>query len=311
MPKYRILSIDGGGIRGIIPVLLLERLGLETGTPNWLDSVDLVAGTSTGGLIALALAAGKSLAEIRDVYVTKGAEIFDRSLWRLITHLGSLIGAKYDLANLENVVRPFFGEHARLVDLKKRVLIASFDLDSGGRSPSHRTWKPKLFHNFPLDPGNDGKEFVYKTALYTSAAPTYFPPSDGYVDGGVYAANPSMCALAQTQDPRIRECPAIEDVVLLSLGTGISLQHIAARNPDWGDAQWIEPLLAIMLDAVSGIADFQCDKILGRRYQRLAPVFPTGTSIAMDEATGIALMTKFAGSVDLAEAADWLRTNWL
>src|SRR5262249_45256840 len=120
MAKYRILSIDGGGIRGIIPVVLLERLGLAAGEPAWLDSVDLIAGTSTGGLIALALAAGKSLAEIRDMYKARGAEIFDRSLWRVITRLGSLLGAKYDVANLKRVVEPFLGRSTRLGDLRKR-----------------------------------------------------------------------------------------------------------------------------------------------------------------------------------------------
>jgi uncharacterized protein len=310
MAKYRILSIDGGGIRGIIPVVLLERLGLAAGDPAWIDRADLIAGTSTGGLIALALAAGKSLAQIRDVYTVRGAEIFDRSLWRTIASVGSLIGAKYDIANLKRVVEPFFGRSTRLADLRRRVLIASFDLDSGGRSAQGRTWKPKLFHNFP-GPDSDGDQLAWKVGLQTSAAPTYFSPYDGFVDGGVYAANPSMCALAQTQDPRIPAGPGIHEIVLLSLGTGISLQHIAARSPDWGDAQWIEPLLGIMLDAVSGIADYQCRQILRERYFRLAPRFPAGTAVAMDAVDQGPFMIGFADSVDLSDAAAWLRTRWL
>ena len=310
MAKYRILSIDGGGIRGIIPVILLERLGAAAGAPAWIDSADLIAGTSTGGLIALALAAGKSLAQIRDVYTQRGAEIFDRSLWRIVSSLGSLIGAKYDIANLQRVVEPFFGRSTRLSDLRRRVLIASFDLDSGGRSRQGRTWKPKLFHNFP-GPDSDGEELAWKVGLQTSAAPTYFAPYDGFVDGGVYAANPSMCALAQTQDPRIPTMPKIDEIVLLSLGTGLSLQHIAAKSPDWGDAQWIEPLLGIMLDAVSGIADYQCRQILRERYFRLAPLFPAGTAVAMDAVAQGPFMIEFAQSVNLADAAGWLRTHWL
>ncbi len=310
MAKYRILSFDGGGVRGLIPVILLERLSREAGLEGWLERADFLAGTSTGGLIALALAAGKSLAEIRGMYVEKAAEIFDRSAWRAIASLGSLIGAKYDVANLERVVRPFLGAETRLSDLRRRVLVAAFRLDSGPDDPRGRTWKPKLFHNFP-GPDSDAHELAYRVGLYTSAAPTYFSPEGGYVDGGVYAANPSMCALAQTQDPRIRESVPLADVVLLSMGTGTSLQFIAESEPDWGDVQWIEPLLAIMLDGVSGIADYECRHLLGGRYLRVAPVFPAGAAVARDAADMVGYMTGFAESVDLTETAAWIRAAWL
>lgn len=310
MAKYRILSLDGGGIRGIIPVVLLERLSRESGLEGWLERVDLIAGTSTGGLIALALAAGRSLAEIRDMYAAEGAVIFDRSAWRAITSLGSLIGAKYDMVNLERVIRPFLGAETRLADLGRRVLIASFDLDSGPEDRRGRTWKPKLFHNYS-GRDSDGGELAYRVGLYTCAAPTYFPPRDGYVDGGVYASNPAMCALAQTQDPRIPDAIRLEDVVLLSMGTGVSLQFIEENEPDWGDVQWIEPLLRIMLDGVSGIADYECGRILRERYLRVAPVFPAGTAVQMDAADMVGFMSDFAQSVNLAEPVAWLRTAWL
>lgn len=310
LAKYRILSIDGGGIRGIIPVILLERLAREPGLEGFLDGVDLIAGTSTGGLIALALAAGRSLPEIRSLYTTEGSAIFDRSAWRAITSLGSLIGAKYDSGNLARDVERFLGATTRLGDLGRRVLVAAFDLDSGPDDPRGRTWKPKLFHNFP-GPDSDAHELAWKVGLYTSAAPTYFAPVEGYVDGGVYAANPSMCALAQTQDPRIPEGIRLEDVVLLSMGTGTSLQFIEEKAPDWGDVQWIERLLAIMLEGVSGIADYECRRILGGRYRRVAPVFPQGTAVAMDDAGMVPYMSELAGAFDLGEVARWLRTAWL
>ena len=196
------------------------------------------------------------------MYVTKRADIFHRSVFRAIANMGSILGAKYDIANLERVIKPFLGETTTLGNLK-RVLIASFDLDSGPNYPGGRRWKPKLFHNFPGE-DSDAKELAWKVGLYTSAAPTYFQPADGYVDGGVYASNPSMCAMAQTQDTRIEGGgPRKEEIVLFSLGTGISLKYIEKMQPDWGDAQWIEPLLAIMLDGVSGIADFNAGNCFG------------------------------------------------
>ena len=90
-------------------------------------------------------------------------------------------------------------------------------------------------------PGTDRQELAYKVGLYTAAAPTYFPSVDGYFDGGVYANNPSMCALAQTQDDKyLTPPPDISDVVLLSLGTGTSLFHIKKEILDWMKDFWMK-----------------------------------------------------------------------
>ncbi len=67
MAKYRILTLDGGGIRRIVTAIIIERLNSEEGLTGWLDSVDLIAGTSTGGLLALALAHGLDIGEIRSL----------------------------------------------------------------------------------------------------------------------------------------------------------------------------------------------------------------------------------------------------
>jgi patatin-like phospholipase/acyl hydrolase len=308
MAKFRILSMDGGGIRGIITVVFLQRLSREPGLEGWLDRVNLLAGTSTGGLIALGLAAGKSLESIRAIYETDASKIFETSVWHEITHLGNIFGAKYDIENLEEVLKTFLGEGTTLGSLAKLVLITSFDLDGTLRGVG-RTWKPKLFHNFGGG-DSDVAELAWKVGLYTSAAPTYFQPVDGFVDGGIYASNPSMCALAQSQDSRFEERAPIEDVVLLSLGTGTSRDFIRPQQPDWGAAQWIKPLISIMLDGVAGIADYECDKILNERYQRLSPPFPGDTSIEMDAIDQIPYMVHFAEQQDVSEIADWIRKWW-
>jgi hypothetical protein len=150
-----------------------------------------------------------------------------------------------------------------------------------------------------------------KVGLYTSAAPTYFPSVDGYIDGGVYANNPSMCALTQSQDRRIRGRPALSDVALLSLGTGTSLVYIPDKRLDWGYAQWVQPLIFLMLDGLTGIADYQCHKILDKRYHRLAPVFPPGVSMPLDAVKRIPDMIQFAESLDLSDTVKWLRKHWM
>ena len=101
MAKYRILSVDGGGIRGIITAIILQLLNAEAGLSGWLDATDLFAGTSTGGLLALGLACGLPPEFIRNVYETKCAEIFDDSWLDNLVDLGKIAGADYSIKNLE------------------------------------------------------------------------------------------------------------------------------------------------------------------------------------------------------------------
>ena len=310
MAKYRILSIDGGGIRGIVTAVLMQRLKATPGLEGFLDQVDLVAGTSTGGLLALGIARGLGLGEIRDLYENDGPEIFDDSWLDDLLDLGKLRGADYKIGPMRRVFKKVLGEETTLGQLRKRVLITAFDMDNEDEEELKRTWKPKLFHNFPGD-DNDRQELAYKVAMYTAAAPTYFPSVDGYIDGGVYANNPAMCALAQTQDKRYRPTPSLDEVELLSLGTGTSLLHIRGKTLDWGYVQWIKPLISLMLDGISGIADYQCRQMLRNRYHRLAPVFPPDVSIPMDAVKKIPYMIQFAEELDLRKTVSWVRRHWL
>jgi patatin-like phospholipase/acyl hydrolase len=311
MSKYHILSLDGGGIRGVITVILMQRLLVETGLETWLDEVDLLAGTSTGGLLSLGIAKGLDLKVIRNLYESKGKIIFDDNWLDDLVDLATVVGAEYDNKNLKRELLKIF-ENDKLGDLERSVLITAFDLDNEHPDSNKRSWKPKLFHNIPTIPGesNDADDLVYKVALYTAAAPTYFPVVDGYIDGGVYANNPSMCALAQTQDRRNQNTPPLSDVVLLSLGTGKSLNFIKRKQLDWGYAQWVKPLITLVMDGVGGIADYQCRQMLRSRYHRLAPVFPPGVSISMDDVERVPDMIEFAKQVDLSDTIAWMKVNW-
>jgi len=304
----RILAVDGGGVRGVIPAIVLQRLSAEPGLEGWLDRVDFLAGTSTGGLIALSLAAGVDVADLRRLYEERAAHVFADSFFDDVKDLGKLLGADYRVANLEREVHKVLGDRT-LAQLHKRVLVPAFDLDN--EAPVERTWKPKLFHNFPGE-DSDGDLLAYRVGTATAAAPTYFATFDGYIDGGVYATNPSMCALAQTQDPRIpaTERADLQELRLLSLGTGQSLQHIEGKTHDWGYVQWVRPLIDLMLDGVKGIAHYQCAQLLGSRYHRLAPTFPPERHIGMDAVSDIPYLTDFASHLDLSTTVQWLRANW-
>jgi hypothetical protein len=304
----RILAVDGGGVRGVIPAIVLERLSAEPGLGGWLDRVDFLAGTSTGGLIALSLAAGVDVADLRGLYETRAAQVFADSFLDDVKDLGKLLGADYRVANLEREVHKVLGDRT-LAQLEKRVLIPAFDLDN--EASVERSWKPKLFHNFPGE-DSDGDVLAYRVGTATAAAPTYFATFDGYIDGGVYATNPSMCALAQTQDARIpaTERGDLQELRLLSLGTGQSLHYIEGKTLDWGYLQWVRPLIDLMLDGVKGIAHYQCAQLLGGRYHRLAPIFPPERQIGMDAVSDIPYLADFASQLDLSTTVQWLRADW-
>jgi hypothetical protein len=304
---YRILSLDGGGIRGLLSIVILERL--SRAVPGWLQRANLMAGASTGGIIVLGLARGLALADIRRLYEEKGRMVFDDSWLDDLVDLGRLRGAQYGIRGLSRELRAMLGD-ARLSDLEKHVLVPAFDLDNEHPDPGRRSWAPKFFHNLP-GPDSDGERLAYKVALYTSAAPTYFPSVDGYIDGGVFANNPSMAALAQTRDRRaFRRRPSHERVALLSIGTGTSLVRVEGGANDWGYLQWTGPLVNIMLDGMVGVADYQCRQILGERYLRVAPVFPPDKVVPLDAVDRIPEIIEFAESVDLSEASRWLQAVW-
>ena len=306
---YRILCIDGGGIRGVIPAILLQGLNAEPALAGWLNKVDLLAGTSTGGLIALALAKPLDLQVIRDMYERRGREIFDDSWADDVMDLGKIVGADYDEKGLERELRDLFGSDS-LGDLSRRVMVTAFDLDNESADPEERTWKPKIFHNFPnID--SDAKELAWKVGLYTSAAQTYFPSVGGYVDGGVFANNPAMCPLVQSQDRRVRRHPSLANVIMLSLGTGTPLTYITGKSLDWGYAQWAKPLINLMMDGVSGIADFQCRQLLRKSYHWLAPVFEAGRSYPPDDVDKVGEMVTLAEDAGLDSTIEWLKTHWL
>jgi patatin-like phospholipase/acyl hydrolase len=307
MSNYKILSLDGGGIRGMVTVVLLQKISQQLGSEDWLKKFNLIAGTSTGGLLTLALAHGLDLQTMRDVYVNKGEDIFDDSWLDDLKDLGKIMGADYDIRNLEKELKRIFGE-TKLKDMQRRMLVTAFDLDNEATVKSKRTWKPKIFHNFPGN-DNDGEELAYKVGLYTAAAPTYFESVDGYIDGGVFANNPSMCALAQALDQRTGEATTIENISLLSIGTGTNLEYIKGQSLDWGYAQWAKPLVSLMLDGINGIADYQCRQILSGRYYRLAPVFPEGSKYEMDAVDKIDEMIAFAETVDVNGVVEWVGKN--
>jgi patatin-like phospholipase/acyl hydrolase len=258
----RVLAIDGGGIRGLIPAIVLTELERRAGRRIF-ELFDLIAGTSTGGILACALCAPEPLpaSEVVKLYEEEGPEIFDRSLFQRIRSAEGLLDEKYDDAALDRALERFLG-HKRLAESRPDLIVPVYDTALPGPYffKTSKARENAAEHDFPLS----------VVARATSAAPTYFEPvEDGarsMVDGGVFAANPAMCALAE-----VLATVAPGEVVLLSLGTG---QRTHKREfgeiKDWGAAKWARPILDVVFDGVSDTVDFQLQQVLGaERYWRL------------------------------------------
>jgi len=267
-PTFRILSIDGGGIRGLIPALVLAELEKQAGRPI-AELFDLIVGTSTGGIIALGLAMPgpdgrprNSAQDLAELYLQQRTRIFHRNLWDEIRNPGGLLDERYASAGIEEVLKEHFLETG-LRDAVTEVMVTAYDLEK--RDPFFfRSRRAKL------DPRYDYPMWLAGRA--TSAAPTYFEPvlvhwpgmdRDVLVDGGVFANNPAMCAYAEAQAAmREGRLPAAE-ILLVSLGTGHFARPIDFEDAkDWGLAGWARPILDVMFDGVADTVDYQLRQIL-------------------------------------------------
>jgi hypothetical protein len=264
--SIKVLAIDGGGIRGIIPAIILgaiqKRLGNDLHT-----FFDLIAGTSTGGIIALGIGTGcnngkpYSPDELVNLYVANGPAIFKQDL---LTPEKALFFPKYAPDGLEKALAGFF-HNAELEAALTPLLISSYDLQS--QLPfffkSHRIAADATY-NWPLA----------AIARATSAAPTYFPPhhltrgSEDYalVDGGVYVNNPSMAAYAEAR----ALYSGYEEFVVVSVGTGDRQDRITySAAKDWGMIGWAQQIAPVLMDSVSEAVDYEMRQIPGCNYYRL------------------------------------------
>jgi predicted acylesterase/phospholipase RssA len=297
----RIVSLDGGGIKGVMTARILERLEAEL--PGWIASTDLFAGTSTGGILALAIASGMSPTECVELYRENGKTIFSgRGLLSF-----EYFSANYDPKGLRSVLEARFG-NKKLKDLAKQVLVPAFDL---------RRWCPKFF-----DRDHDGDASVVDVALATSSAPTYFPAHGWptgpdmtcYADGGLFANNPSDSAIAFARSRKIDA----GDLRLVSFGTGDAAPPPpeemlnGSSDLDWGYRKWIVKsphyLFSALFDGGVVASHFRSREQLGSRYCRVQPVLTE--HIELDSAEKIGDLLVAGERHDLAEASVWLEAVW-
>lgn len=300
----KILSIDGGGIRGIIPgqILVAIEKKLKHKTNNKeariADYFDFFAGTSTGGILTcLNLCpsdnqpskAKFSAEDAVKLYMEYGDEIFELSTWHRIRTGGGITDEKYSEKNLEHLLETYF-KNIRLSQLVKPCIIPAYDID---RRSAHFFAQ----HDFATD--GDGADFYIKDVCRaTSAAPTYFEAAEikslsgvtyPLIDGGVFANNPALCAYSEVRNSNSN--PVAKDMFIVSLGTGSkhkSYKYDKAKN--WGTLGWIKPIIDIMMSGASETTDYHLKKIFSAggnedQYIRIQPSWMGNADLDMDNAS--------------------------
>jgi len=260
----KILSIDGGGVRGVIPALVLAEIEKRTGKPIS-ELFDLIAGTSTGGLLALGLVKpnGNSTSmytalELVKLYENERKVIFANSFKHRLFSLGGLVDERYPSAGAESVFEKYFGE-TKLSEALTDVIITSYEIETRS-SWFFKSSKAKMKDQQNRD------AYMKDIARATSAAPSYFEPKQikmhdtfSFIDGGVFANNPAMCAYVEAKCTYLNE----ENFLVVSLGTGEQQDPILYKDAkDWGLAEWAGPLLNVVFDGVSDTVDYQLKNLL-------------------------------------------------
>lgn len=280
-----ILSIDGGGIRGIIPAAILAEIEKRTGK-HICELFDYIAGTSTGGIIAAMLTVpnhkGKpkyTAEQIKSLYINLGYSVFNRSLIRKIFTLNGIISTRYSARKLEKYLNEYLGDtrlHLSLSDL----IVPAYETESC--SPwFFKTTHAKRTDNFIDNP------YLFQVARGTSAAPSLFPPlkigdNHCFIDGGVVANNPALCAYSEAK----KLYPNENAFLVVSLGTGRRLKFHKYNNiKNWGALNWAIPILNVLSNSSSATVDYQMKALLRNGFYHRFELILDSKTEKMDNAS--------------------------
>jgi patatin-like phospholipase/acyl hydrolase len=284
-----ILSIDGGGIRGLIPAIVLAELEKRLAALGKNEPLhryfDLIAGTSTGGILAAGLCCPKpkpantkkpasTAADLVDFYEQEGADIFDPSFFgkirRNFLNPFGLFEEVYSAAPLEEKLRRRLGER-KVSEALTLVVLTAYDIEER---------EAVFITNGKQSTGQPSDDFLFWEAVRaTTAAPTFFEPAlvrnltqnrmDALVDGGVFANDPGAAAVVEARKQGINEA----ELVIVSLGTGLHTRRFPFHEArSWGIASWISPargtpLISILMHGQSTTVSYQ----LNNRFATPAP----------------------------------------
>lgn len=269
----RVLCISGGGFQALYGVLLLEALEERDGPLR--DSFDLFSGTSAGAIVAAAAAMGRPMAELREAFIQRGSEAFQRRRISSARNLFRLLStARYDQDPLARLVNELAGD-ARLADLDRMLAITATRLADADAI---------LF-----EPGDHGHVLVREAVLASAAAPTMFPAvaigGALHADGAMFANAPDLLAM----ELAIRSGAAAADVSMLSIRSMNSCPPLGEPGgADMGVLDWIRAnrVFRTMIGAQAAVTARMMSALLGERYLRIDadPDFPGRSDVALDKA---------------------------
>ena len=266
---FNILSIDGGGLRGVYAVAILCKMQEDLGI-DFLEEFDLIAGTSTGAIIAAGLAIGLPPDRILDMYKDQGEFIFKKSF------LSGILTPKYDSAKLKQVLDEVFGEKT-FYDAKTRLMITATNVSDG------MPWVFKSEYNERLT--RDTKVKLVDAVLASCSAPLYFNPYEHnqqlLADGGLWANNPALAALVEALGHNIDV--KRYKIRLLSIGTGINVKHYPLEwvEKQWGATRWGMGLIDIIFNMQSFSIEKYLKTLMNKEHY-LRINFDLDTNLAID-----------------------------
>jgi patatin-like phospholipase/acyl hydrolase len=265
MDRFQVLSLDGGGSRGLFAAAVLAAVEEDLNI-NIADHFDLIAGTSTGGIIALALGLGFRPRQIVDFYVKYSPSIFRNTLSaRWLQHW---LIRKYSPSPLERSLKETFQERL-LGDSKKRLVIPSYELGSDDVYIFRTAHADRLKRDYKVP--------AWKVALATTAAPTFFPAFRGVdrlrlIDGGVWANNPAMVALVEAFGTLGM---TLEQIHMLSVGSYEGVSKRPRYLNAGGRLPWSVKVADVLLRAGSLGVNNQARFLLGeKKFFRIDPKVP-------------------------------------
>ena len=267
-PTYRVLSLDGGGIRGLMTAHWLRELRNRLGSPLR-DHFHLIAGTSTGSILACLVASGREPDEIIELYRQKGESIFPGLGGRLWSRFSRLLSEgvsapRYDGQGLYEALRSTFGQ-LRFGDLPARTMVIAYDTEE--RST-------RVFKSWRMDHDEHARP-VWEIVASSCAAPTYFPAFpfsvDGVrrsmIDGGVSANNPCACAVAEAVRLNCDgdSTPAtLPGLIVASFGTGQVTRPIPYESArEWGALEWAIPIIDVLMDGSGDATSYIVKQLVG------------------------------------------------
>lgn len=270
--RFQILSLDGGGAKALFTAHVLARFEEDHGT-RVVDHFDLIAGTSAGGIVALGLGAGLSPAEIAEHYLDLVGKVFPRSKQRKF-RFSRLTRPAYSGDTLREALVAVLGDRL-LGESTKRLLVPSWNVQTGEVHIFKTPHSPRLTRDWRVK--------MVDVALATSAAPTFFPAatvdSARLVDGGVFANNPSVFAIAEATSMLGVPLHAIR---VLSIGTMEPFTDHADRLDTAGMAGWSTAAVPLILTASSASSTGLAKHLIGfDNFVRMNATVPPG-AFALD-----------------------------